>query len=300
MARDLIQMADSWRPDVVVRDRTEFGGAIAAEVLGAACVAVQVGNPSLVTPAVLAAIERPVNDARSSIGLGPDRDLARLEAQPILMFAPPGLTDPDVPLPKRVLYFRPAAYDREAGATLPDWALSLGRERPLVYATLGTVFNNPAFELPFFPALLDGLGEEPVDLVVTVGPNVDPAALGMPPENVRVERFIPQSLLFPRVSAVICHGGFGTVLAAIEHGVPLIVVPFGADQHLNAAAVERLQLGIAIDQDAIDATAVREGVQRILSDGIYRANIGRLRDEAVGLPTVAAAVEFIETVHHRR
>ena len=80
--------------------------------------------------------------------------------------------------------------------------------------------------MPFFPAVLDGLRDEPLDLVVTVCPNVDPFALGRQPANVQVERYVPKSLLLPRCSAIVCHGGYGTLLAAIEHAIPVVVVPF--------------------------------------------------------------------------
>ena len=295
MATDLIGLATSWRPDAIVRDRTEFGGAIAAAAIGIPCVAVQVGNPSLITPAVLEAIEPPYNDARSAVGLGADVGLSSLEAQAVLLFAPPGFHDPQVPLPTGLMYLRPDTVVRSA-APATTWTPPFRTGRPVVYATLGTVFNNPAFELPFFPAVLEGLRQEPVDLVITVGPNVDPAILGEQPASVHVARYIPQHLLLPTVDLVVSHGGFGTVLAAVEHGVPMIVAPLGADQHLNAAGVERLGIGIVIDEDEVRPQRVREAVRAILGDPRYRERARRLRDVAARLPPPEAAVEVIESL----
>jgi len=294
MARDLIDLSASWRPDAIVSDRTEFGGAIAAAALKVPSIAVQVGNPSLISPSVLTAVAGPYNEARSSFGLPADPALAALESRPVLMSGPPGLNDPAVPLPQRLVYLRPTQFDRPGVAAIGEWLSALGRTRPLVYATLGTVFNDPSYDLPFFPALLDGLRNEPVDLLITVGPNVDPAVLGKARPNVRLERYIPQSLVFPKLDAVVFHGGFGTLLAAIEHGLPVVVVPFGADQHLNAAAVERLGIGVAIDEESVDAGSMREAVRRVLAEPSYRENARRLRDQAAALPPVDAAIRLIE------
>lgn len=293
-ARGVVDHAVTWGPDLVVRERTEFGGSIAAAALGIPVAAVQVASPGLMTPAVFAAIDPPYNQARTGLRLGPDEALAALQSQVVLSFAPPSLHDPLVALPPNFVSFRPVALDHAASDRLPAWADSLGRTRPLVYATLGTVFNNPDYQLPFFPSVLAGLGGEPLDLVVTVGPNVDPAALGPQPANVQVVSYVPQSLLFPRCAAIVCHGGFGTVISAIEHGVPLLVVPFGADQPINARSVERLELGLVIAEDEVTPGRVRDAVRSLLAEPRWRTNVAAIRDEAARLPGMDDAVELLE------
>jgi UDP:flavonoid glycosyltransferase YjiC (YdhE family) len=110
-----------------------------------------------------------------------------------------------------------------------------GSGRPLVYLTFGTVFNDNAA----FRAALAGIGELPVNLVVTVGPASDPGAFGPQPANVAVERYIPQMALLPSCDVVVSHAGSGTVLATLGLGIPQLCLPQAADQFLNAAAVVR-------------------------------------------------------------
>ena len=294
LARDVIAGAPALRPDVIVRERTEFGGAIAGDVLGVPVATVQVASPSLLTPTMLTAMEGPYNRARRALGLAPDEGLQALEAQLVFCFAPPSLHDPAVPLPRNLMSFRPAAHDGADTASLPDWAEPLGRERPLIYATLGTVFNNPSYELPFFPAVLEGLREQDVDLVITVGPNVDPAYLGPQPASVHVERYMPQGLLFPLCSVIVFHGGYGTLLAAIEHAVPVIVVPFGADQPINARAVERLGIGRVIEEEALTADRMQEAVASLLAEPEWKSRMQAVRDETAALPTATDAVDRLE------
>ena len=88
----------------------------------------------------------------------------------------------------------------------PAWLDEL--ERPLVYVTLGTVFNKP----DLLRQLLDGL-DGSVSALVTTGRNVDPASLGSWPTNVRVERFVPQEQVLPRCAAVVAHAGSGASVA---------------------------------------------------------------------------------------
>ena len=105
---------------------------------------------------------------------------------------------------------------------------------------MGTVFN----QVPgILEAILEGLRDEPITLIMTTGRDQDPAAFGPQPPNVHLERYVPQSLLFPRCDLVVTHGGSGTVMTALDHGLPMVIVPVSADQPDNARRCE--QLGVA-------------------------------------------------------
>ena len=103
------------------------------------------------------------------------------------------------------------AFDEAPDVELPDWLTALG-SRPLVYVTMGTEFNK---ELAVFRAILDGLAGGRFDVVVTVGPSGDPEALRPYADNVRIERFIPQSSLLPHAAAFVSHAGSGATLGAL-------------------------------------------------------------------------------------
>ena len=294
LAEDVIAHATEWAPDVIVRESTEFGGALAAEALGIPIAAVQVASPSLVTPAVLTAVESVLERVRADLGLPPDPHLARLQAAPVLCFAPLALHDPAVPLPPNFVSFRVESLSEEPG--LPSQLRGLGTAHPLVYATLGTVFNNPDYELPFFPALLEGLGGEDVDVLVALGPGADPASLGSQPANIHVVDYVPQRAVLKQSSVVVCHGGYGTLLDAVDAAVPLIVVPFGADQHINGASVERLGIGRVIDEDALTADVLRGEVHALLDDPEGQSHITELRDAWHALPGPASAAALVEQI----
>ena len=99
--------------------------------------------------------------------------------------------------------------------------------RPIVYVTFGTLFNA---NLDLFRLALAALADEPVEVVMTVGHDHDPAELAPFPANARVERFIPQAELLPSCSVIVHHSGAGTTFGALAHGVPQVILPQGRRQ----------------------------------------------------------------------
>ncbi len=134
---------------------------------------------------------------------------------------------------------------------------------PLIYLTLGT-FSNA--NLTVFRTVLDALAAEPVELIATVGLDNDPDALRPWPANARVERFIPQSELLPRCSAVVDHGGSGTVLGALAHGLPQLVLPQSADNFINAEMIEQSGLGQRLLPEEVIPDAIARAVVDVLAD----------------------------------
>jgi MGT family glycosyltransferase len=158
--------------------------------------------------------------------------------------------------------------------------------RPLVYATLGTVFNTPAS----FRPLLDALGEAEVGALVTVGRDVDPTELGAVPPNVRVERFVPQAQVLPAASVVISHGGSGTLLGTLAAGVPLVLVPQGANQFENAMRCER----IGVAANVAPGEPIAPALAAVLAEPRYSEAAQRVRAEIEQMPTPEEVAEAVE------
>lgn len=294
-ATAVLALCADWHPDLVVCDETDFGSIVAAERLGLPYASVLViAAGSFVRQEV---VTEPLNELRAEHGLPPDPDLAMLSRYLVLSPVPPSFRDPAFPLPGTAHSFRPSALDPAWSKAAPPWLDGL-QGAPTVYFTLGTVFNLESGDL--FARVLAGLRELPVNVVATVGPQMDPAELGPLPDNIHVERYIPHSLILPRCSAVVSHGGSGTVIGALAHGLPLVVAPMGADQPLNAARCR--ELGVAWVLDAVRATpeTVREAVSAVLADPSYRRAAERMRDETAGLPERAHVVTLLERLAAER
>ena len=111
-----------------------------------------------------------------------------------------------------------------------------------------------------------GIRDLGVGLVVTVGPDEDPAAFGPQPPRVVVERYIPQTQLLPACDVIASHAGSGTVLGALALGTPQLCLPQAADQCLNVAAAARAGAGLPIPAEQMDAASVADAIRRLLDD----------------------------------
>jgi MGT family glycosyltransferase len=174
----------------------------------------------------------------------------------------------------------------------PAWLTALPR-RPTVYASFGTVWNH---RLDLFQDVVAAASGLAVNLVLTVGVNGDPAALGPQPPHVQVHRFVPQAEVLPHCDAVICHGGSGTMLGALAHGLPQLVLPQGADQFENAALLTAAGAARTLLRGEVDPDAIRSALIDVLGDDALRAAAGRLRDEIDAMPSPEAAVARIEAL----
>jgi UDP:flavonoid glycosyltransferase YjiC (YdhE family) len=288
-----IALCSQWRPDLLVCDETDFGAIVAAERLSLPHATVLViAAGSFVKPEV---VGQALHELRDEHGLPRDPELEMLRRYLVLAPFPRSYRDPADPLPATAHTFRPAT-PATAGDP-PAWAPVLSGA-PTVYVTLGTIFNLECGDL--FARILTGLRGLPIQVVVTVGHSIDPAELGPQPSTIHVARYIPQSEVLPHCDLVVCHGGSGSVMGALTHGLPSVLIPMGADQPQNAARCA--QLGVAKVLDVIGATpeTVRAAVAEVLHETAYRRSAERLRDDIAALPPIADAVDLLERLAAQR
>lgn len=279
---ELLALGREWRPELILHDEVDFGAAIAAERLGIPWVNVIVLLAGGL--ARLDLIAEPLDELRATHGLPPDPDVGQPHRHLVLYGAPPALRDPAFPLPDTARTFRPM---------VPRPGESDGRT---VYFTLGTVFNMESGDL--FPRVLAGLRELPVNLVVTVGRHIDPAEFGPQPAHVRIERFVPQAELLPRCDLVVSHGGSGSVVGALAHGLPQVHIPMGADQPHNAARAAALGFGRTLNATTVTPEEVRDTVADVLADPAYRAAATDLAIQTAAQPDPAELVAVVEALRN--
>jgi UDP:flavonoid glycosyltransferase YjiC (YdhE family) len=273
----LLEACATWRPDVMVSEPSEFAGRVISGHLHLPAVSVAITQY---------AIEHQLRDMT-------DRVLRRLRAAHGLAapngagsasftLLPPLLEDPAAPEPPNVRRFREPD---GVPAPLPDWWD--GATGPLVYVTFGSVAPQQDAVFPaLYRAAVDAVAPLDVRVLVTVGRDRDPAALGPPPANVHVERWVPQGDVLPHAAAMVCHGGSGTVRGALAAGVPLVILPLFADQPNNAARVHALGAGIALDDGPGGLAAA---VRAVITQPSYAERAAAVAADIRSLPPVEAA-----------
>jgi len=130
-----------------------------------------------------------------------------------------------------------------------------------------------------------------VDLLVAVGPEGDPAALGPVAGNVRLERFVDQAQVLSRVDLIVHHGGTGSVLGALAAGLPQLVMPQGADQFINAEFLAAAGAGRAIHNDDYAAGMIGAAVAALLEPDAGERTVARqIQAEIADLPAPADVI----------
>ena len=148
-------------------------------------------------------------------------------------------------------------------------------------------------DMPIAQAALDALGDRPVRVLITLGPEHTEAELSGLPANARVEQLISHSAVLERARLLLSHAGHGSVMKALWHGCPMVLVPWGRDQPGVAARAAALGIAEVVPRDSASADSIGRAAARVLGDdGIQREadrHAARLR---MTEPPVAA--ELIE------
>lgn len=164
-------------------------------------------------------------------------------------------------------------------------------DRPLVLVGFSTTFQDHAGILQ---RVIDALADLPVRAVVTLGGSIRPDEV-RPAANTAVVHSAPHHELMRDAALVVTHGGHGTVMKALVHDCPMLVIPHGRDQVDNAIRVTHRGAGLSLAPDA-DVETLAAALRKLLQEPTFAANASgfgrRIREE-----TAACRIEeMLETL----
>ena len=118
-------------------------------------------------------------------------------------------------------------------------------------------------------ATLEALATLPVTVIATILPSLDLHSLRIP-ANVKALGFVSHAELLPQVRLLVGHGGHGTTMAALAHGVPVLILAMSshADQPLVGQAVQRAGVGKLLPREA-SVEKIRSAICELLDDKGY-------------------------------
>ncbi|GGY84718.1 glycosyl transferase [Streptomyces nitrosporeus] len=169
------------------------------------------------------------------------------------------------------------------------WTRPAGAENVLL-VSLGSAYTR---QPEFYRRCLAAFGDLPGwHVVLQIGKYVDPRELGTLPANVEVHSWVPQLAILEQADAFVTHAGMGGSSEGLYTGLPMIAVPQGAEQFMNADRL--VELGVARRLDTGDATAeaLRAALLELTGDpGVARRSAGlKARARAEGGTTRAAGL----------
>lgn len=266
-----VELADRWRPDLVVYEQTATVGPMVAARLGIPAVQQNIAILSTgdAHPAT-AALLGDLCDQYEIPELPPP--LMTLEALPPSMLS--------VPAEGWSLGGRPYNGGGVLGSELPRRPT-----RPQVAVTLGSGFSAEFYGLGALEPVIEAAAGVDADFLIALGLDVT-ERLGSVPPNVRsLDRWFPYTELFRTCAAVVHHGGGGSILTAIDAGTPQMVVRSDGDPggKIMGDAVQDRGLGISTTPAEVGA----EQLKRLLNDDTFTRAVAEVQAEVAALPTPA-------------
>lgn len=282
-ADDALAAARAFAPDLIVAEALDFVGPLVAAALDVPLAAMAFG------PAIPAEFTDGMNAVAAARYA--ERGLTPVPARWYLDPCPDLLQVPGWQAPQNRLPVRPEPHQGPASAgsgpadtdAAPSSAVGpRSGERPRVLVTFGTHFSDPAVLTP----ILAELRHTGVDLVVTLGLTARAEEYDAD-DGVTFAGFTPLAELLRDVDLVVTHGGAGTTLGALARGLPLVVVPQGADQFLQAAVVSASGTGIAVQPGPDVPQAVAKAVTALRTDAAYRDAARAMAAQVAAMPSPA-------------
>ncbi|WP_371478569.1 glycosyltransferase [Kitasatospora sp. NBC_00315] len=270
----LLDVAEQWRPDVLVFDSFQAAAPLVAAKLGIPSVLHNFGVTS--GHGMVARLAANFEDVYKEHGVdGPARPMA-LDVLPASLGG-----DGDGWRVRYVPY--------NGGGLVPADLLRRG-ERPRIAVTLGTVLTQ-VDGVRAIAGLAAAAGTVDAEFLFAVG-GADLSLLGDLPDNVRTLPWVPLAELLSVTDAVVHHGGSGTMLTALTAGVPQLLLPQGADHFANADALVAAGAALRARSEEVDG----ELLTRLLTDTALRASATALRAENAALPAPASLVPEFEAL----
>jgi UDP:flavonoid glycosyltransferase YjiC (YdhE family) len=291
----VLELSEHWRPHVILHECTEFGGYLAAEVLGIPHVVVDIGPLEPIALGLHEEVVRPALTAlRSRLGLGPEPLTPGILRHLTVSMTPEQFNHADFAPPlARYRHELPVRHDEQ----LPSVFGRLPEDRPVVYLSMGSIGPLSSRFMPrsteIYEEIFTALAGLECSVIAALPSRYEPLFPSLPP-HVHTLPWVPQSLVLEHVDLFITHGGLNSIRDTITCGVPQVLLPFFADHPGNARRCAELGTGIPIDPTTVTAAEVFSACERVLADPSYRRETGELRRHLRALPPQTAFAEDLE------
>jgi MGT family glycosyltransferase len=163
---------------------------------------------------------------------------------------------------------------------------------PLIYASMGTILNG---RVDVFRTIVAAVAKhKDLQLVLSIGDQLDPEQVGPVPDNAIIVQHAPQLELLKQASVCITHAGLNTVLESLAQGVPQVAIPVTYDQPGVAARIADKRTGVVTSLEKLTADHLWTLLDQALTDPTYRDNARKMQKaiaEADGLRVAADLIE---------
>jgi UDP:flavonoid glycosyltransferase YjiC (YdhE family) len=323
---DINETIDAWSPDVLITDPLMWASYLVVKDQRALKTAIFVYLPFCLVPSpdippiglglapshglggrirnfvwgrviysMTAGGRRAANAVRAKFGIKPLSETVAEYGGKMDLYLVAGSRETDynrtVPSPN-IHYVGPCLWSKPSTAATPEWMLKLKPGHPVVHVTEGTIHVDAPVVLK---AAAEGLAGMDVQVVMATGSHRKPEEMGLDPlaPNIRVESWLSYDDLLPRTDLVITTCGAGTALAALSHGIPMIVIPTEWDKPEVARRLAEAGAALFLKPAECTPRRLRQAVETVLGNPSFRENARRLQASLARHGGAAEAAELL-------
>ncbi|SEI57586.1 UDP:flavonoid glycosyltransferase YjiC, YdhE family [Dyadobacter sp. SG02] len=323
---DLVQIHNEWPFDLIVYDLACLGALFVQELLAVKGVAVGVlplfesaSNPPSDDPgqnAIARSLTRwakrakihfqfniimkpcsvMFNELRARYGLPQEPgfmfDAVFRNANLYLQSGVPGFDYPHRKLSPNVRFVGPLLPNKSNGKAVFAQAGETLKYKRVILATQGTFERN--VEKIIVPTL-EAYKNDPDTMVIvtTGGSGTTELRKRYPQPHFLIEDFIDYDAIMPYASVYVTNGGYGGVMLALQHRLPIVVAGVYEGKDDIAARVQSNGVGIDLKTETPKAGQIRRAVETVLADHQYRRQAQQLSEEFRSYPANEIATGFI-------
>ena len=159
----------------------------------------------------------------------------------------------------------------------PWYDARLKQYQTIVLVTQGTVEKDA--EKLLVPALEAFKNTSTLVICTTGGSQTEELRKRFPQRNLVIEDFIPFDNVMPYANVYITNGGYGGVMLGIENELPMVVAGVHEGKNEICARVGYFKLGINLATEKPTPVQIKNAVEKILANTMYRSNVEKLSKE---------------------
>ncbi|MFC0522258.1 macrolide family glycosyltransferase [Pontibacillus salicampi] len=186
------------------------------------------------------------------------------------------------------IFIGPSFPERKHTQNFPVASL---QESNVIFISLGTVLSNVE---EFFNKCIDAFKDFDGKIVMATGARADYDKLQEIPEHFLIYPYVPQLEVLPYADIFITHGGMNSVNEAIQHNVPMLIIPHDKDQPMVAQRLMELGAAQSLQPSTLTPALLQQGVKEVLDNSEYTQGIARIKESFQQSPGPKHAVNQIE------
>jgi MGT family glycosyltransferase len=222
-------------------------------------------------------------------------DLLIRKSSFLLQSGTPGFEYARTDLGNNIRFLGPLLPHSSKKTNLKPWHHEkLRRYEKLILVTQGTVErDNSKLIVPMLEAFRD---TEYLIVVTTGGSETQKLRETYEHDNIIIEDFIPFDEVMPHADLYVSNGGYGGVLLAVQHGLPMVVAGVHEGKNEINARVGYFNLGINMKTEKPVPAKLKEAVEKVLWNESYAANVRKLNREFREYDPGALCADYVAEV----